>query len=166
MNRKLPPEAFDHYLELGVDRSYQAVAERYGVSKVAVVQRAKRDRWQERLRELEKKAREQADKKAVETLEAVRERQLKAARIVQARALEAMRILPPERAIKAAAALQIAWKHELLLLGEPTERTANMEEVVRREYERWMGSEEADVPEGADDGHGEEAGDQQAGAVR
>ena len=32
-----------------------------------------------------------------------------------------------------ASALAIAWKHELLLLGEPTERTASIEEITRHE---------------------------------
>ncbi len=64
-------------------------------------------------------------------------------RKVAAHALKAMKDLPPEKAIKAAAALSIAWKHELLLLGEPTERHANLEELVRRQYERWLEREPA-----------------------
>jgi hypothetical protein len=138
VNRKLPKNAFDFYVELGVERSYQAVADRFGVTKVAVVNCAQRENWQERLRTLEAEAREKSDKKAVETLEAVRERQLKAARFLMAKALEAMAKLPPEQAIRAAPALSIAWKHELLLLGEPTDRQANVEEITKRELARWL----------------------------
>ena len=147
--KKLPPEAFEYYLELGVDRSYRAVAERFGVSKVAVVNRARKERWQDRLRNLERQSRERAEKKAIDDLDAVRERQLKAARYVQTRALEAMRELPAEKAAKLASALNIGWKHELLLLGEPTERQSNVEEIIRREFEEWMVPEEDDHDEGS-----------------
>ena len=143
--RKLPADAFDYYVELGVDRSYRAVADHYGVSKVAVVNRAKKELWQDQLRDLERQARQRTEKKAVDQMEAVHERQLKAARYLQSRAIEAMRGQPPEKAIRAAGALSIGWKHELLLLGEPTERQSNVEEIIKREYERWM------VVEGGDD---------------
>ena len=148
---KLPPEAFEHYVSLGLDRSYKAVATHYDVSKVAVVNRARKERWQVRLRELERQSRERSEKKALDAMDAVRERQLKAARYLQSRALEAMKDQAPERAIRAASALAIGWKHELLLLGEPTERQANVEDLIRREYREWMtaegnkdGDEEAD----------------------
>ena len=133
MTRKIPPEAFHHYAEMGLDRSYQAVADHYGVSKVAVVKRAKKENWQSRLRELEERAREKADKKVIDSLEVVHARQLKAARYLQAKAVEVMKNSPPEKAVRAASALNIAWKHELLLLGEPTERQANVEEIIKQE---------------------------------
>ena len=49
MSRRIPPEAFSHYVSLGPGRSYQAVAEHFGVSKRAIVARAKAEDWQERL---------------------------------------------------------------------------------------------------------------------
>ena len=149
MSRKIPPEAFHFYAEMGVERSYQAVADQYGVSKVAVVKRAKKENWQARLRELEGRAREEADKKAVDSLEVVHARQLKASRYLQARAVEAMTGLPPEKAIKAASALNIGWKHELLLLGEPTERQANVEEITKREMARWLVADDDEGNNGA-----------------
>jgi len=131
---RLPIEAFDHYVGLGPERSYEAVAEKFGVSKATVVRQAEKHRWQERLREAEQDAREEAHKRAVETLQAVKDRQLQEARILERRALEALKTLPPEKAAKAAAMLQIAWRHELLLLGEPSERTElTIEEVTQRE---------------------------------
>ena len=87
----------------------------------------------DRLRELEAESRKRSEAKAINDMEAVRERQLRAARYVQTRALEAMKALPAERAAKLASALSIGWKHELLLLGEPTERAASVEDVTRRE---------------------------------
>ena len=114
--------AYEDYLAMGAERSYQVLADRYGVSKTAIVKRAKKEQWQDRIADLEQQARERAEEKAVDELEAVRQRHLKEARFLQARALQALKALPPERGIRAAAALSIAWKHELLILGEPTER--------------------------------------------
>ena len=131
--RKLPTESFEYYLGLGVGRSYQLVANHYSVSKVAVTNRGKKEGWQARIAELEQVAREQFEDEARSEMKAVRDRQLKAARALQGKAIEALRDLPPERAVKVASALSIGWKHELLLLGEPTERNANVEEVTRRE---------------------------------
>ncbi len=74
--KKIPPEAFDFYFSLGPGRSYQTVAERFGVSKRAVTNLAKREDWQRRLVEIEAKAREEADKKNAQTLKAIHERQL------------------------------------------------------------------------------------------
>jgi hypothetical protein len=149
--KRLPPEAFDHYLELGADRSYDAVALKYGVSRITVLRHAEKHRWQARLREAERGAREQSNKKAVDTLQVVKERQLTEARILEHRALEALKTLPPEKAGKAAAMLNIAWKHELLLLGEPSERTElTVEEVTKREIETLLRRVEVDEEEDAD----------------
>ena len=132
--KRLPPDAYSYYVELGPTRSYEAVAKHFGVSKVTVVNHAAKERWQERLREAEEKAREEANQKAVDTLKAVKDRQLQEARILERRALEALKTLPPEKAAKAATMLQIAWRHELLLLGEPTERSElSVEEITKRE---------------------------------
>ena len=53
MAKKIPTDAFDYYFSLGPSRSYQAVAEKYGASKRAVVGVAKRENWQKRLLEVE-----------------------------------------------------------------------------------------------------------------
>jgi hypothetical protein len=149
--KRISAEAFTYYVELGSGRSYEAVAQRYGVSKVTIVKHAAKENWQGRLREAEQKAREEANKKAVETLAAVRERQLQEARILERRALEALKVLPPEKAAKAAVMLNIAWKHELLLLGEPSERTElNIEEVTRREMDTLLRRVEVEVEDDGD----------------
>jgi hypothetical protein len=132
---------------MGGDRSYQAIADKFGVSKTSVVARAQQEDWQGRLQRLEAEAHEKAERKAVEDMQAVRARQLKAARFLQARALEALQSLPAEKGVKAAAALSIAWKHELLLLGEPTERQASVEETTKREMARWLVFEDGDEAE-------------------
>ena len=134
--KRLSPDAYSYYVELGLARSYEAVAQKFGVSKVTVVNHAAKERWQERLREAEQKAREEANTKAVDVLQEVKDRQLMEARILEHRALDALRTLPPEKAAKAAMMLQIAWRHELLLLGEPSARTElTIEEVTQREIQ-------------------------------
>jgi hypothetical protein len=64
VNRKLPPDAFDAYIAMGLARSYAAVAMRYGVSKVTVTKRATKEGWQKRVQEIEAKARVASDEKA------------------------------------------------------------------------------------------------------
>jgi hypothetical protein len=49
---RLSKEAFEYYVGLGADRSYQAVARHYGTSKRSVATLAKKERWQERLEAL------------------------------------------------------------------------------------------------------------------
>ena len=46
-NRKIPQDAFFFYVGLGPGRSYQQVADHYGVTKRAVVNLAVKERWQD-----------------------------------------------------------------------------------------------------------------------
>jgi transposase len=143
MSRKLPVDAFDFYFALGPGRSYQAVATRYGTTKRAVTNLAVRERWQERAVELEQKARESAAKKTMETLEEVNLRHLKVLRTLEAKAIEGMRNLSIETPADILRALDLALKQTRLILGEPSERTAiSVEDVIKREYARWMVPEE------------------------
>ena len=143
MSGKIPPDALEYYLALGADRSYQKVADHYGVSKRAVTKHAARDRWQDKLIEFERKAREGAEKRALESLEGMNLRHLKSLKIIQGKALEALRSMPLATAMEAVRALEMAIRQERLIRGEPSERTAvSVEEVIRREYERWMTPEE------------------------
>jgi hypothetical protein len=143
MSGRIPPDALEYYLALGPDRSYQKVADHYGVSKRAVTKLAARERWQEKVVELERKARESAEKKALESLEGMNLRHLKSLKVVQGKALEALRSMPLTTAMEAVRALDMAIRQERLIRGEPSDRTAiSVEEVIRREYERWMLPEE------------------------
>jgi len=87
----------------------------------------------ERLGKIQRDARAETDKKLVADLQA----ELQQARFLQGQALKAMKDLTPKEAVKIATALNIGWKHELLILGDPTERTSNIQEIIRGEYERW-----------------------------
>jgi hypothetical protein len=150
MSKKIPSEAFEFYVALGPARSYQAVSEKYAVSKRSVTRHALRDGWQERLRAIEAKAREASDQKAQETLEAIRSRHLKGMRFIQAKAIETLKSASLESASDAVRAYTAAVREERVMLGEPSDRTAvSIEEVIKREYERWL------IPDG--DGSEEEA---------
>ena len=52
--RKIPPDAVTYYLSLGPGRSYQKVAEYYGVTKRAVTKIAVKEHWQEKVAEIER----------------------------------------------------------------------------------------------------------------
>lgn len=145
MANRIPPDAFDYYVGLGPDRSYQSVADQFGVSKRAVTKLASRDGWQQKVADLERKAREGAEKKTLESLEGMNVRHLKSLMAVQGKALEALRAMPLSTAMEAVRALDMAIRQERLIRGEPSDRTAiSVEEVVRREYERWMVPDEHD----------------------
>jgi hypothetical protein len=139
MNRKIPPEAVTYYYGLGPGRSYEKVAAHYGVSKRAVVDLAKRENWQAAVEELDRKARERAEQKVLETNDEMNERQLKVFRYIQSRAIETLKALPLETAVEAVKAYTTAAEKERLIRGEPTDRTAiNLEEIVKSEYRRLM----------------------------
>lgn len=136
---KLPPEAFNFFAGLGPTRTFGAVASHFGVSLRTVMRRALIESWRQRLEDIEIKAREAVEKKVVETVAQMNDRHLRAMRIIQAKALEALKSLSLESAMDAVRALDLATKQERLIRGEPIERTAiSIEETVRREYERWL----------------------------
>jgi hypothetical protein len=143
MVNRIPPDAFHYYLGLGPERSYQLVAKRYAVSKRAVTKLATRERWQDRVAEVEAKARAGAEQKALESLESMNLRHLRSLKVVQGKALEALRSMPLSTAMEAVRSLDIAIRQERLIRGEPSDRTAvSVEEVIKREYQRWMLPEE------------------------
>ena len=136
---KIPPDAFTFYFGLGSDRSYQAVADRYGVSKRSVTKLAVQENWQDRVATLGRKARENSDQRILETLEDMNERHLKTLRVIQGKALETLKAMPLASAMEAVRALDMSIGKERLIRGEPSDRTAvSVEETIKREYERWM----------------------------
>jgi hypothetical protein len=150
MTNKIGIDAFEFYASLGPSRSYQAVADHYGVSKRAVTKKATKENWQKWIIDRERKALEAVDKKAIETLEQMSDRHLKVCKLIQRKALEALRSMPLTTAMEAVKALNLTIKQERLVRGEPTDRTASVEEIIKREYDRWMttdgdGSDEGDA---------------------
>ncbi|MBK8977083.1 MAG: hypothetical protein U1E73_09315 [Planctomycetota bacterium] len=148
MAAKLPKDAFEYYVSLGDGRSYQAVARHFAVTKRAVTNRARKEEWQQRVAEIEAKARQGAEQRLAEALEDMNGRHIKSLRIVQARALEALRDMPLQTAMEAVRALDVAIRQERLIRGEPSDRTAiQVEDVIRREYSRWLTVEGDDAEE-------------------
>jgi hypothetical protein len=117
MAGKLRPDAFEFYFGLGPGRSYQAVARRYGVSKRSVTKHAQGEGWQGRLEEIERKARQANDRKAVESLEAINERHLRSLRVIQGKALEALRANPLRSGMEAVRALEVGIRLERVVAG-------------------------------------------------
>ena len=139
MSRKIPLDAFDAYYALGPGRSYQTIAEKYAVSKRAIVSLAQKENWQQRIVELERKARDRVDTKLVETLEAMQEKHLKTLQVVLGKALEALRSMPLTSAMEAVRAIEIVVKNERVIRGEPGDRAAlDVEALIKREYATLM----------------------------
>jgi hypothetical protein len=137
MNKRLPAEALGYYLNLGTGRSYQAVADHFGVSKRTVTATATRERWQEHLSKADDKARENIGERYVESIEEANKRHVKLGRFLQSQGVAA---LAKEGALSGGdriRAIKIGVEIERLGLGEATERTENVEAIIRREHERW-----------------------------
>ena len=148
MAKKIPTDAFDFYFSLGLKRSYQAVAEKYQVSKRAVTAIAKRERWQERLEKVESEARNISDKKKVETLDVAKEQHLQALRLVLGKGIEGLRRMAITSPMDAVRAIGIAVREIRVEIGEPSDRTAvSIEDTIKREYERWLIKVEPDKVE-------------------
>ena len=160
MNRKIPQDAFGYYWSLGPERSYQAVADHFGVSKRAVTKVAGRENWSQRIVEIEKKAHERTDEKLAESLEQMNERHIKVCKLIQRKALETLKTMPLSTAVEAVRSLESSIKTERLVRGEPTDRAAvSVEDVIRREYEHWLvndGDEDDAGEGGASDAIGNE----------
>lgn len=134
MKRRIPENAFEIYQSMGEERSYEALADRLGVTKRAVTKAAAREQWQERLSSIQARAREAADQASVDVRKEAAERHLKVARFIQSRSIEALKSMPIESAMDGIRAYGMAVNMERLVLGEPTDRTAlTVEEVTKRE---------------------------------
>ena len=149
--RKLPMDAFEYYFALGHERSYQSVADYYGVSKTAVANLADKEKWQNQVIERERQARASMEKKSIETIEEMNERHLKLCKFIQKKAFDALLTMPLSAAMDAVRAVDLSIKQERLVRGEPTDRNAvSIEEIIKREYENWLEpvpQEEVDKPE-------------------
>jgi hypothetical protein len=119
VGKRLPPEAFGHYLSLGAARSYQAVATHFGVSKRAVTNRAARENWQAKLEESQQKLRARAEEHAQESLEAMTIRHLRILKIAQSKALEALRTAPIHSGTAAIRTVVLCVEKERAIRGEP-----------------------------------------------
>lgn len=138
MNKKIPADGFSYYFSLGPGRSYDAVAEKYGATRRGVADHAKRERWQQRIDELEQRAREQADEKALESVAEMNVRHIREARFLQSKGLEGLKSGRPELLSACGKLVASGLTLERLIRGQATERTENVENIIRREYDRWL----------------------------
>lgn len=114
---KIPATAFACYLALGPNRSYEALAQKYGCSKKAITRHGTKEHWQERLAEVEENARKATAAKAGESLSALHDRHRRMVRMVQARAIEKLKDTPLRTAMDAVRALAIALREERELVS-------------------------------------------------
>ena len=148
MNKKIPADAFSYYFSLGPGRSYEAVAEKYGATKRGVADHAKRERWSQRIDELEQRARAQAEEQALESVAEMNLRHIREARFLQSKGLEGLRSGRPELLSACGKLVASGLTLERLIRGQATERTENVESIIRREYDRWLVREGGEVGEG------------------
>lgn len=134
MARKIPEDAFEQYVAMGGERSYQALADVCGVTKRAITKLAAKDGWSTRLMKIERAVREKGDRKMVESIEEIRSRHLKTLKAMNARAISALQQFPLNSGMEAMRAAEMVIKLERLIVGEPSQRTElTVEEVTRRE---------------------------------
>lgn len=150
MNKKVPDEAFAFYVGLGHDRSYQAVADHFKVTKRAIVRTASKNDWSARLALIEREAQERSDKALAEGRAETRTRHLKMVRAMASRAAKAMAEFPLTSGMDGLKAAEMAIKLERLIAGEASDRTeVTIEQVTRAEIDRLLVRD--DEPEGDED---------------
>ena len=157
--KKIHDDAFAFWVLLGEDRTYAQVAAKYEVSQRAVVKAAARERWAERLAEVEKAAREQADRKLAEGRAEMLMRHRRMLQAMAARAIKAISEYPLTSGMEGMRAAEMVIKLERLVAGEASERTEHtVASVTRQEIDRLVvveeppGAETEDDPEEEDDG--------------
>jgi len=136
MNRKIPDDAFQQYVAMGPERSYQALANRFKCSKRAVARCATRERWTQRIKDIEREAQREADAQLVDAMREMHGRHLKTIKAIQGKAVEALRSMPLDSGMEAVRALEAAIKLERLITGEASNADL-VEEVTRREVRDW-----------------------------
>lgn len=140
---RIPEGSFEYYVSLGESRSYQKVADHFGVTKRGIVKRAVREDWSGRLARIEAEARERFNALLCEAAEEARQRHLTTLKAMSMRVLEGLKRHPLDSCMDAIRAAEITIKLERLLLGEATDRTSlQLETTIRREYDRWLKRDE------------------------
>jgi hypothetical protein len=124
---------------MGAGRSHKALADELAVTKRAVTKRAAVEKWTERLAKIEKDARERSDARMTETFEQMRERHMATLRVMNGKALTALKQYPLDNAMDAMRAAEMAIKLERLVAGQPADHTqVDVAEVTRQEMRRLL----------------------------
>ena len=165
MSARIPIGAFEYYVGLGNDRSYELVASHFHVTKRAVTKAAARERWSERLEKIERDAQTRVDEKLTESLEQMRLRHSKMLRAMASRAVKALQEYPLTSGMEGLRAAEAVIKLERLVAGEVTERGAtSVELLIKGEYEQIMQPVLVDANADEDDLDDEEGSDDEEGA--
>ncbi len=139
MSNRIPPDAFAYYVSLGLDRSYDRVAEKYEVTTRAVTKAAARENWTPRLAQIEAEAKAAMDKKLTDDLAEMGMRHRKLLRAIAGRAAKAISDYPLTDGMQGIRAAEIAIKLERVLAGEPSEHTAmTVASTTREEMQRFL----------------------------
>ncbi len=133
MPRHIPTDAFEVYYAMGPARSYAELARHYGVSKRAILKRATKESWQQRIEEREAKVRSAVETRVEETVAELRARHAKILKAITGKAVEALKKLPLTSAMDAVRALDLVLKQERLLHGEPVGDGGSVDVRVRVE---------------------------------
>ena len=141
--RSLPADSFEYYVSLGDGRSYQAVADHFGVSKRAVAKKAASEDWQDRLSKLEREARNNADSKAAGALEAIQTQHLNHVGELQ----EAVRLVMTPKRMQA---LVAAVFKEAVKKGDVQAARLLIERVLGKPRSEPLPAVALDVPDGLD----------------
>lgn len=139
MAARIPANAFEVYVSLGPERSYQHVADQLGVNKRSITKLAKRQRWAERVAKIEREAQERVDAKLTDDLEEMKLRHRKLVKAITARAAKAITELPLATGMEGVRAAEVAIKLERLIAGQVNDRTElSVAEVTRREIRNFL----------------------------
>jgi hypothetical protein len=144
VNKRLPANAFAYYLSLGAERGYDAVATHFGVSRKTVARAAAREDWQQRVAQADAKARDEAQQQYVDSIRQMNEQHLKVLQFVMSRGVEGLKNASVSNFADALRAVSLAIDKERLIRGEPTDRTENVEALVKRETERFLTTAKSD----------------------
>jgi hypothetical protein len=127
---------FQYYVSLGDARSYQRVADHFGVWKNTIVRIAVENEWLARLKLIEAEARREADRKLAEMRTEMHERHMKLAKFVQSKAVQGLQNHSFDTARDASRALVDGVKLERAVAGESTDvHTVSIQAITRREVE-------------------------------
>lgn len=136
-------KAFAEYVAMGDNRSYRAVAKKFGVQKRRIVNVARSKEWLARLTKIEADARVIADKKLTESRAEVHERHLRMIRAMASRGLKGLQANEFDNARDSARAVEAAIKLERTVLGEPAEHlSVTVAEITKREVETFLTDDE------------------------
>ena len=137
-------EAFEYYYGMGAERSYDAVATKFGISKSTIFNWAKAHDWQERIEQRDIENARKLAKKTDDSIVNSKARYRKLIKVLIAKAVG--KINRDELAAMSIKDIKMLINTDMLLMGEATERSETKEYVAV-----WGGSENDDSDSDGDD---------------